>query len=68
MARAYTHDVRHPDGSLTITMKRACNGCDALIGDATEAEIDAAVASLPLPDVTGECPACTTAASTALEG
>lgn len=42
-----------------FTVKRACSGCDELIGDITPTEIDAAVSGEPLPDVTGECPFCT---------
>jgi hypothetical protein len=61
MTRTYTPDRTNPDGSRTITMKRACNGCDALIGDATDAEIDAAISGSELPDARHECPACSAA-------
>jgi hypothetical protein len=58
--RLNTPDIRHQDGSRTILcIKRHCNGCDALLGDSTEAEVDAAIAGVPLPDVRGECPICT---------
>lgn len=50
-----------PDGGTRMTMKRACNGCHQTIGDATDAELDAAIDGRPLPDVTGECPTCSAA-------
>ena len=59
MTRTRTPDRRNADGSTTFTLQRCCNGCGEVIGDATEAEIDATVAGLPLPDVRGECPTCT---------
>jgi hypothetical protein len=39
----------------TIHVKRCCNGCGREIGDVTEAEMDAAVTGMPLPDVRDEC-------------
>lgn len=42
-----------------LTVKRACNGCGTLLGDLTEAEMDAAMVGAPAPDVRGECPTCT---------
>jgi len=59
MTRPRTPDRRNPDGTTTITMKRACNGCGNYLGDATSYELDRAVAGLPLPDVIHECPTCT---------
>jgi hypothetical protein len=51
--------IRYDDAgnetSRTVTMQRACNGCGRRIGDVTEAELDAAVAGRPLPDVREEC-------------
>lgn len=41
-----------------FTVQRVCNGCDTELGDVTAAEINAAVAVRPLPDVTDECPTC----------
>lgn len=43
------------------TVKRACNGCDRLLGDVYEREIEAAMGGEPLPDVRSECPNCKTA-------
>ena len=55
MARHFTPDKTNDDGSRTIHVKRCCNGCGKNIGDVTEAELDAAVAGFPLPDVREEC-------------
>ena len=52
--RVWTDDVR-VDGGRALWVKRCCNGCGRELGDATEAELDAAVSGLPLPDVTDEC-------------
>lgn len=60
--RTHTPDQKNPDGSTTITMQRCCNGCGEAIGDVTEAEIEASTNGLPLPDVRGECPRCSTLA------
>lgn len=57
--RPWTPDETLPSGSRRIHVRRACNGCGALIGDITEAELDAAVEGGALPDVRGECPVCT---------
>jgi ribosomal protein S27AE len=56
--RPNTPDRINDDGSRTITTKRACNGCGQLLGDITNAEMQAAIAGAPLPDVRRECPAC----------
>ena len=56
--RPNTPDRTNPDGSFTITTKRVCNGCSQMLGDITEAEMNAAIAGRPLPDVRSECPAC----------
>ena len=58
MTRPWTADRRNEDGSTTIRMKRACNGCGQRLGDVTDAEMARAVNGLPLPDVRRECPAC----------
>jgi hypothetical protein len=54
-----------PDRPLTaagaaVRVRRACNGCGNLLGDATDAEIEACVTGRPLPDVRDQCPTCTT--------
>jgi hypothetical protein len=41
-----------------ITVQRCCNGCGDSIGDANDADLNAAVAGLPLPDVRAECATC----------
>ncbi|MFC8361099.1 hypothetical protein ACFUIY_14650 [Streptomyces griseorubiginosus] len=56
--RPSTPDRRHADGSTTITMKRACNGCGTRLGDATDEELVAGMNGRPLPDVRRECPTC----------
>jgi hypothetical protein len=58
MTRPNTPDRVNPDGSRTITSKRACSGCGQLLGDVTEQEMVRAMGGLPLPDVRRECPAC----------
>lgn len=58
MTRPWTEDRTSADGSRTITMKRACNGCGTRLGDVTEQEIARGINRLPLPDVRKECPAC----------
>lgn len=58
MTRPNTPDRTNADGSTTITMKRACNGCGQRLGDVTDTEMALAVNGLPLPDVRKECPAC----------
>ncbi|MFE7535267.1 hypothetical protein ACFU67_13455 [Streptomyces rhizosphaericola] len=57
-ARTNTPDRINPDGSKTITTKRACNGCGELLGDITNNEMAAAIAGNPLPDVRRECSQC----------
>lgn len=58
MTRPSTSDRKNGDGSTTITMQRACNGCGALLGDVTDDEMARVIAGLPMPDVRRECPAC----------
>jgi hypothetical protein len=58
VTRLNTPDRINPDGSRTMTSKRACNGCGAFIGDVTDQEMSLAIAGALLPDVRGECPAC----------
>ena len=56
--RTNTPDRVNDDGSTTITVQRACNGCGQLLGDVTDAEIERAIAGLPALDVRAECPTC----------
>jgi hypothetical protein len=62
LTRPWTPDERIPteDGrwSTRFTVKRACNGCSALLGDVTDEEMEHAIAGLAPPDVRGECPFC----------
>lgn len=58
MTRTDTPDRVNADGSKTVTTKRACNGCGELLGDITKAEMNAAIAGRPMPDVRRECAAC----------
>jgi len=58
MTRPWTPDRTNEDGSRTISSKRACNGCGALLGDVSKLETTLAIAGQPLPDVRKECPAC----------
>lgn len=58
LTRTNTPDRTNPDGSTTIKMKRACNGCGERLGDITDEEMTAAINGRPLPDVRRECPNC----------
>lgn len=58
MTRPWTENRANADGSTSISMKRACNGCGQRLGDVTDTEMACAVNGLPLPDVRRECPAC----------
>lgn len=58
MTRPWTEDRRKADGSTTVKMKRACNGCGHRLGDVTDQEMARAINGLPLPDVRRECPTC----------
>lgn len=49
-----TPDQIKPDGGRTITVKRVCE-CGNVLGDATEAELELAVAGYAMPDVRQEC-------------
>jgi hypothetical protein len=60
--RTRTPDAGLPDGSRRITVQRCCNGCGDPLGDVTDAEITAAVDGRSLPDVTWECPRCSSTA------
>jgi hypothetical protein len=55
MSRTHTPPRLNPNGSTTIKVQRACNGCQRPLGDATDVELDAAMNGEPLPDVRGEC-------------
>lgn len=56
--RHWTPDRASASGGTTITVKRACNGCGALLGDVTEREVERAIAGQPIEDVRAECPTC----------
>lgn len=56
--RTWTPTIRTSPTSRRGTTKRCCNGCGERIGDVTTEEIEAAMAGLPLPDVTSECLNC----------
>ena len=56
--RTHTPDRINPDGSTTIKMKRACNGCGQHLGDVTDEEMNRAVHGLPPQDVRAECQHC----------
>ncbi|MFH9823055.1 hypothetical protein [Streptomyces bobili] len=62
--RPSTPDRTNPDGTTTIKMKRACNGCGERLGDITDEEMARAINGLPLPDVRQECPTCAPTAPT----
>ncbi|QAY16183.1 hypothetical protein SEA_SONALI_71 [Arthrobacter phage Sonali] len=59
MTRTFTPDQTiikpGPDGTVRKTtrihVKRVCNICHENVGDVTEAELDAAIAGLPLPAI-----------------
>jgi hypothetical protein len=51
------------NGVTHVTVKRCCNGCGTLLGDATEGKIATAVDSLLLHDVRPECRTCSPASS-----
>lgn len=53
--RTRTPDKLNPDGSTTIRVQRSCDGCGESVGDVSDAEMDAAMAGLPLPSVVDEC-------------
>ena len=48
-------EVEPGDEVHTVRMQRCCNGCGRQLRDVTLAEVDAAIAGTPLPDVTDEC-------------
>jgi hypothetical protein len=53
--RTHTPDRENPDGSTTIHLKRACNGCGLKLGDVENWDIDDRG---ELTDVRGECVHC----------
>ncbi|MGI8333427.1 hypothetical protein ACRYCC_26040 [Actinomadura scrupuli] len=61
VGRPSTPPRENPSGGMTITVQRTCNGCGTSLGDATPAELDAAVAGRWLPDASDECPSCSPA-------
>lgn len=54
-SRTHTPDRINDDGSTTITMKRACNGCGQSLGDVDNRDVDA---HGNLTDVRAECAHC----------
>ncbi|MFE6486619.1 hypothetical protein ACFVGN_27300 [Streptomyces sp. NPDC057757] len=54
-ARTHTPDRRNPDGSTTVHLKRACNGCSQPLGDVNTRDVDD---DGNLTDVRAECPHC----------
>lgn len=56
--RTWTPRLHIGNDCERIEVKRACNGCGELLGNLTNVEIEDAVDGRPLPDVRGECPAC----------
>jgi hypothetical protein len=53
--RPWTADRHGDDGMVTtVHVKRACDGCGELIGDVTDAELDAALDGRRLPSVIDE--------------
>lgn len=55
MTRTNTPDRVNDDGSRTIRMKRACNGCGQLLGDVDNRDVDD---HGNLTDVRAECDHC----------
>ena len=53
--RTHTPDRTNADGSTTIKLKRACNGCGQLLGDVDNRDVDD---NGNLTDVRGECDHC----------
>lgn len=54
-ARTHTPDRVNDDGSTTIKLKRACNGCGQHLGDVDDRDVDD---HGRLTDVRGECEHC----------
>jgi hypothetical protein len=40
------------------TLKRACSGCQTVLGDVTDREVQGSVSGAPLPDTKAECGVC----------
>ncbi|AEI11842.1 hypothetical protein Celgi_1323 [Cellulomonas gilvus ATCC 13127] len=55
VTRPSTPPQRTAEGGRRLTVQRVCNGCGRALGDATTAELEAAVSGAPLPDVRVEC-------------
>jgi len=53
-SRPSTPDVKTEFGKR-VTVKRCCNGCNRALGDATDAELHAALTGARLPDTRDEC-------------
>jgi len=62
LTRRWTPDEKVVDEEgktvTRIRVKRACNGCGALLGDVTDQEMSRAISGLAPLDVTNECPFC----------
>jgi hypothetical protein len=57
--RTWTPELSNSTGGKTLRVKHCCNGCGRRLGDVNDAEIEAAMNGRRIPDVTGECLACT---------
>lgn len=55
MSRKFTPPEKLSSGATRLTVKRCCNRCGDEVGDATQAELEAAMNGSPLPDVRQEC-------------
>lgn len=54
MTRAFTPPQKTATGTR-ITVHRYCDSCGRDVGDASQEELEAAVAGVPLPDISREC-------------
>jgi hypothetical protein len=54
LPRPWTADVVNADGSRTIKVKRACDGCGHDVGDVTPLEMQYAMTTLDMPSVVDE--------------
>ncbi|OZD48619.1 hypothetical protein CH252_19010 [Rhodococcus sp. 06-1477-1B] len=55
MTRPFTPPLALHNGTTRLRVKRTCNNCYRILGDATDDELAAAVVDEPLPDTTDEC-------------
>ncbi|GAA4627027.1 hypothetical protein GCM10023196_037630 [Actinoallomurus vinaceus] len=56
-----------PGGESVTIVKRTCNGCGTVVGDAIPVELEADARGDVLPDVRGECAKCSGAAAESFE-